>query len=170
MRTVMITGRWCALPVLAVGASVLGTCGTESAHVVQTAAHASPNEVVGTRIIDASVGETFTPAVSTKRPGLLSPDLAYGRAVSKGKHMPTGTAYQLGYLTLPLGAGAPGQFTAHNALVYAFTWPECGPRIVPVPMPRASPTPTPTAASTDCTRWEFVDARTGDMIDMTWTQ
>ncbi len=109
----------------------------------------------------ATVGETFTPALSIKGPGLLTPTMAYERGVSKGKDMPAGTAHQLGYLTLPLGAGAPGQYTARNALVYAFTWPHCGPHIGPVPMPGASSTPTPTPASTDCTQWEFVDARTG---------
>jgi hypothetical protein len=111
-----------------------------------------------------SVGETFTPAVNDEGPGLLSPARAYGRDI------PTGTSHQLGYLTLPLGAGAPGQYTAHNALVYAFTYPKCGPQFPPAPMIGASSAPTPSAAPTDCTQWEFVDARTGDMIDETWTQ
>jgi hypothetical protein len=165
MRNVpSISGRWRVLPILAVGASVLVAGDTEPADVAHTAAHMSPDEVAGTQIIDASIGETFTPAVNAKGPGLLSPALAYGRDI------PTGTTHQLGYLTLPLGAGAPGQYTADNALVYAFTYPECGPQTVPVPMLGTSSPPTPTAASTECTQWEFVDARTGDMIDETWTQ
>jgi hypothetical protein len=165
MRTVtIISGRLRALPMLAVGASVLVGCGTEPGYVTRTAAHTSPNEVVGTQVIDASVGETFTPAVNDEGPGLLSPARAYGRDI------PTGTSHQLGYLTLPLGAGAPGQYTAHNALVYAFTYPKCGPQFPPAPMIGASSAPTPSAAPTDCTQWEFVDARTGDMIDETWTQ
>jgi hypothetical protein len=165
MRTVTtIGGRWRALAMHSLGASVLVGCGTEPTYVAHTAAHSSPNQVVGTENIDASVGETFTPAVNADRRGLLSPARAYGR------NIPTGTSHQLGYLTLPLGAGAPGQYTAHNALVYAFTFPRCGPQFPPAPMIGTSSTPTPTAVPTYCTQWEFVDARTGDMIDETWTQ
>lgn len=124
----------------------------------------------GTTVVDSSVGETFT-AVTTPSSKvsarLISPDRAFHKADGPAQELPAGTSVQLGRLTLPVGAGAPGQYNAKDQLVYAFTWRQCAPNIGP--FDPTSPSASP-SDSTYCTAWLFVDAETGKMVDQTWTQ
>ena len=117
-------------------------------------------------VIDASVNETFTP-VSTYSAArqVLSPARAYSKSV--GGPTPSGSRRQLGYLTLPVGVGAPGQYLAKDQLVYAFTSATCGPVMLPAPLPGSTPPTNP--EPTNCVHWYFVDARTGAMVDETWS-
>lgn len=69
------------------------------------------------------------------------------------------------------GIGGRYTITERDQLVYAYTWPQCGPDLGVPPHVESSST-TPSAPPPDdarCTAWLFVDAMTGEMIDQTWT-
>ena len=163
---------------LAATAIVLSSCNSHASSVALAAPDHQPAldaEGSGAQVIDSSVDETFTPTAGdvAMRTKVLNPNRAYRKADGGGP-VPKDFEHYLGYLTLPLGAGAPGEFTAHHQLVYAFTAPVCGPRIDPVPLlgkaPSPSPSPSASPSPSNCTQWEFVDAQSGKMIDQTWTQ
>jgi hypothetical protein len=159
------SSRRCRRVLLAVGATAVALTGCDSrasSAAQPSSAHGPALDAVGSgvKVIDASIGETFTPlaedaVVSTE---VLSPRRAYRRADS-GRAMPTDVEHYLGYLT--------GQFIADHQLVYAFTAPVCGPRFGPVSV--RDSTPSPSAEPAHCTQWELVDARSGKMLDQTWT-
>lgn len=150
---------------IAVGLAALGTSGRHSDGVTLLAAS-------GTTVVDPTVGETFRSDASAakSRTNLLSPDTAFRRFAGKAGALSPSSGVQLGYLTLPLGAGAPGQYTAHNQLVYAYTSDSCGPRTGTVPRPGSTPVEVSPSDTADCKQWLFVDAVTGKMVDLTWTR
>lgn len=117
-------------------------------------------------VIDASVGETFTPVSTAGATGsqLLTPLAAY-RTADHGSLPPSDSSTLLGYLTLPLGAGSPDGYTARHQLVYAYTWSQCQPATGPFRTDSA----TEPSSRSQCTAWMFVDATTGAMVDETWT-
>lgn len=122
-------------------------------------------------IIDPTVGETFTAATSSERSntGVISPAEAYRRYSGRPVNIPSSTTVQLGYLTLPLGAGDPDGYTAKDQLVYAYTSTSCGPQIMPPPAP-GNDAPASQTSVSSCVEWLFLDASTGDMVDLTWSQ
>ena len=166
-----VAGVAMALPVTIVSLGVA----VEAASEPHSSAAAAPFSVDETIIIDSQIGETFTPAVTgdAALTGILSPADAYRVYSGHAGEIPGGLAVQAGYLTLPLGAGAPGRFTAKDQFVYAYTESQCGPVVLPVPAPGsdlpAEDRSAERATDAACVRWLFVDAATGEMIDMTWT-
>jgi hypothetical protein len=79
--------------------------------------------------------------------------------------LPADATVATGYLTMPVGAGTPEKYTADHELVYAISWPQCGPRTQPMGVP----TPDANRADAACTAWAFVDTASGALVDMTWT-
>jgi hypothetical protein len=121
--------------------------------------------------IDSSIGETFTPATSSgaRSPlgaGTLSAQEAFSKAMGSDR-LPADATVETGYLTMPLGAGTPDKYTANHQLVYAISWPQCGPRTQPMGAPSPAP---PNSDGTTCRAWAFVDASSGELVDMTWTK
>ena len=142
-----------------------------SSHDVPKATIEGSSASDGTTVVDPSMGETFKPVSTTTSKmaaRLISPDKAYRKAQNGATSLPPGASVQLGRLTLPLGARAPGQYTAKDQLVYAYTWAQCGPNVTPVTT-NGTPSATPTDPAS-CTAWLFVDASTGQMVDQTWTE
>jgi len=123
----------------------------------------------GAIVLHEGSGETFLPDTSTAPvTGLLSPDVAYRRYVGRSHaQIPPGTSVQRGYLTLPVGPGAPGEHVIDHALVYAYTSTFCGPRSGPV-IPNGDVAVEREAPR--CRQWLFLDARTGELLDLTWTR
>lgn len=135
--------------------------------------------------VDSSLGETFTPeSVSDGLTKLSASSLTTGNAYEKAfdsDSIPSDATVQSGYLTMPVGAGAPGEYVADHELVYAYNWHACPPAIGPAPGPGptdpASPSdsvtstasPDPQNSTTNCTAWAFVNPTTGSLIDLTWT-
>ena len=123
-------------------------CGTLArAHTVST--------VTVTITIDPAIGETFAPA-----PAGAEPALTAQQAWAKYTHVdrsyrnpaiPSDVTTHLGLLTLP--------YTAHNELVYGYSWHSCpasrNPRVKKLP-------------SNPCIEWNFLNASTGQQIDETW--
>lgn len=127
-------------------------------HVVPQLATASADQVV----VDSTVGEVFVPSATAPAP--LTADAAFSRYASingSGVTAPaSGVTVELGYLTLPVGAGTPGEYVANHELVWSFHWPACPP----------STLPGGTAPTSTCVEWLFLDAATGAQIDQTWQQ
>ncbi|WP_460831840.1 hypothetical protein [Nocardioides hungaricus] len=129
------------------------------------------SDTVQTIIIDKVVGETFTPAtdeqIAANRDEVLSSAQAWARFSPDGAAPPPDANIVQGFLTLPLGAGSPGEYTAKDLLVYAFSWKQCGPQLgQPVPVEGAEQSPAP---ELECTQWIFLDAKSGDLTDLTWS-
>jgi hypothetical protein len=122
--------------------------------------------------IDPNIGETFAPPPAAAQPALTATEAWVQHEQQAGAisvtSIPSGVRVQLGLLTLPVGDAGPHHsmmYTAHNELVYGFSWHSC-PMIVggdqsggPASLP-ANP----------CIEWRFIDAATGEMIDDTWQQ
>jgi len=128
-----------------------------------------------TIVIDPEVGEVFVPDGSggASRVGILSPEEAYRGYSGDFSDIPKDWTWQLGSLTLPLGSEPSDGYTAKDEYVYAFTVPACGPKIVPPPVggdTRRASQEKPQHSDSACMQWLFVDATTGHMVDMTWTQ
>jgi len=116
--------------------------------------------------IDAAVGETFTPvpAASVR----LSGDQAIAAADRQSLSIPSDAVVRTGRFTFPVGPGMPGKYVddAHDTMVYAFSWQQCGPWIEPAPRANG---PTPSPPPLRCTAWVIVDATTGKVDDTTWS-
>src|SRR5712691_6038945 len=126
----------------------------------------SVETVTATVTIAPDIGETLAPAPASARPALTAQqawakythhDASYRKAA-----IPSNVTVHLGLLTLPLGPSGPGgseAYTAHNELVYGFSWHSCpasrNPRVRKLP-------PNP------CIQWNFLNANTGHQIDDTW--
>ena len=126
----------------------------------------SVSTVTGTIIIDPTIGEIFAPAPASARPALTAEqawarytrvDRSYRRSA-----IPSNMTAHLGLLTLPLGPSGPGgseAYTAHNELVYGYSWHNCpvsrNPRVKKLP-------------SNPCIEWNFLNANTGQQIEETW--
>ena len=113
--------------------------------------------------IDPQIGETFAPPLASARPRLTAHQAwaRYMRQLGDPHHaaLPSVIHAQLGLLTLPIGPGGSGPYTAHNELTYGYSTPsECTTRNPRVMFP-------PTAR---CVRWDFLDANTGNQIESTW--
>jgi hypothetical protein len=129
---------------------------------------------VGTEIpINGSVGSVFSPSRTglsadvAAEPGDLTPLDAYDKALGTSMDsLPDGASVMTGYFTLPLGPGAPGQYTADDELVYAVTWPNCAPDLGTV---RFDGKPDPTPSSRPCHAWAFIVPSTGALVNLTWS-
>ncbi len=152
-----------------IAALALGTLGTSLA-VAQGStpaparAHAV-SSVTGTITIDPQAGETFAQAPAGAAPALTAQQAwaKYTREIGYSDDaIPSKVTVRLGLLTLPVGPVGPGgseAYTARNELVYGYSGHSCpasrNPRVHSLP-------PNP------CIEWDFVDARTGHMVDQTW--
>ena len=116
--------------------------------------------------IDPTIGETFAPAPAGDKPALTAQQAwATYTHVDRSYHnsaIPSNVTAHLGLLTLPLGPSGPGgseSYTAHDELVYGYSWHNCpvsrNPRVKKLP-PNL------------CTEWNFLNANTGHQIDETW--
>lgn len=116
--------------------------------------------------IDPHVGETFAPPPADASPRLSAQQAwaAYTKVDTSytSPEIPSNVSVRLGLLTLPLGPSGPNgaeAYTAHDELVYGFSWHNCpvsrNPRVRKLP-------PNP------CREWNFLDARTAKQIDETW--
>jgi hypothetical protein len=116
--------------------------------------------------IDPAIGETFAPAPAAAKPALTAQQ-AWAKYTHVDKSyrsaaIPSNVTAHLGLLTLPLGPSGPGgseAYTAHNELVYGYSWHSCpvsrNPRVKKLP-------PNP------CIEWNFLNASTGRQIEETW--
>jgi hypothetical protein len=73
--------------------------------------------------------------------------------------LPSDANAELGLYT---DAPGDGSYLFHDRLAWGFTWSECAPRHG---NPRASTTPP---VDTVCRAWLFLDANTGQMLELTW--
>lgn len=127
---------------------------------IQPVAAAAGDQIV----IDSSIPETFVPASATATAGIGADAAWQAYAQLNGSSVrvpPSDVAVELGYLTLPVGAGDPKAYTANDELVWSFHWQSCPPST------GLSPSPPP---QTQCVEWLFLDASTGAEIDDTWQQ
>lgn len=146
-----------------------------------SSAAASPTSTAAI-VIDSQDNETFTPATpdqaAAESGNIISASAAYSDFSQGDPQIPADTEVQEGYLTLPLGPGAPGQYSADHQLVYAYSSPHCGPALgTPLNIePQESSSEQPSTAEPDaatlsprdCTQWIFLEAASGEMVDMTW--
>lgn len=127
---------------------------------------AAQTAVAGAITIDPNVGETFTPAPPSADPALTAGQAwaAYTKVDTSYRNsaIPANVSAHLGFLTLPVGPVGPGGsevYTAHNELVYGYSWHNCpasrNPKVQELP-------PNP------CIEWNFLNANTGHQIDETW--
>ena len=132
-------------------------------------ASSSPRRVVASApedaiVIDPGVGETFSPAPASASPAMTAEQawLAWTeRNASDRTTIPPDVTVQLGLLTLPIGHSGPDgamEYQAHDRMVWGYQAPYCGPALNPY-----APPPDP-----PCTRWIFLDADTGEEVDVTW--
>lgn len=159
VATLVIT-RAIALGMAGTGLLAAG-CGTPP-HAHTAAA------VTATITIDPATGETFAPPPASAKPALTAQQ-AWAKYTQADRSyrspaIPANMTAHLGLLTLPLGPSGPGgseAYTAHNELVYGYSWHSCpvsrNPRVKKLP-------PNP------CTEWNFLNASTGQQIDQTWQQ
>ena len=130
----------------------------------------------GPVVIDQIVDETFTPAtqaeIDANADKVISPHAAFERYIKADNwSLPDDATVTEGYLTLPLGAGTPGEYTANHQLVYGYQWHECGPVVTPVRPADAETSPGQTEPPVPhCTSWTFLDATTGELVDRTWSE
>jgi hypothetical protein len=155
-RQLRITG---ALALGALAVLLAGGCST-------TARARIAKPVTAIISIAPDVGEVFAPAPAHAKPA-LTPEQAWAEYTHHDPHyrkatIPAYVAVHLGLLTLPLGPSGPGgseAYTAHDELVYGFSWHSCpasrNPRVRKLP-------PNP------CIQWNFLSANTGHQIDDTW--
>ena len=170
MRLIVLAVYSTALLVTAcASAEVRAEPGEGESHPALTGSLQTPQATAPSKIvIDASIPETFLPTPDETAP--LSSDAVFaGYAKHNGSARtspPEGVTVLLGRLTLPLGRGRPGEYTAHNELVWAFTWHQC--IAAGIPPPPGSSAPEPPTAPTSCTAWLFLDATSGRMVEQTW--
>ncbi|HET7385867.1 MAG TPA: hypothetical protein VFJ19_04295 [Nocardioidaceae bacterium] len=115
-------------------------------------------------VIDSSIPETFTRANSNATAPMSADAVFTEYAKANGSALqrpPSNVNVQLGYLTLAVGAGDPGAYTAKDELVWSFSSSSCPPNLGMV---------TPAPSSNPCVEWLFLDATTGQEIDDTWQQ
>ncbi|HET7173826.1 MAG TPA: hypothetical protein VFI30_06075 [Nocardioidaceae bacterium] len=130
-------------------------------HHIRRSVTATADEQV---VIDSSIPETFVSAGPTVTAGMSARAAWQAYARLNGSSVeapPSDVTVQLGYLTLPVGAGDPGEFTANGQLTWSYHWQSCAPST------GLNPSPAPT---TQCVEWLFLDASTGTEIDNTWQQ
>jgi hypothetical protein len=157
-------GNRVLIAALAVGALGTGLAVAGSSTPAPARAQAV-SSVAGTITIDPRAGETFAQAPAGAAPALTAQQAwaMYTRETGHGDTaMPSTVAVHLGLLTLPAGPVGPGgseAYTARNELVYGYSGHSCpaskNPRVHKLP-------PNP------CIEWDFVDARTGHLVDQTW--
>lgn len=144
---------------------ILGHHATAATPVSQTAAQPV--------ILDAAAGESFTPSITPPatlaKTAMLSVSDARAAASDNAISPPADAAVQTGYLTFPVGPGAPNAYHAKNAYAYAFTWASCQPGGLGEAPPAKGQAPT-AAAPQNCTQWVIIDAKTGEALDITWTE
>ncbi len=156
-----------ALGLSAVLIAVVG-CGTARSAGRQETVHVTGGEATLTKtiVIDPHVGETFTPATPGAAPALTAQQAwaAYTRVDTSYSNsaIPPNVIAHLGFLTLPVGSVGPGgseAYTAHNELVYGYSWHNCPASRNPK-VPKLPPNP--------CIEWNFLNANTGQQVDETW--
>ena len=128
-------------------------------------------------VIDQSVGEVFTATTASLALGKaegavsigkLTPDEAAAASANNGGFpIPAEALVQGGSFSMAVGPGHPD--IADGTEVYAFSWPNCAPNIAPA-QPMDDPTASSQPSSPHCTLWTFVDANSGAVLDMTWSQ
>jgi hypothetical protein len=147
---------------LAALAGVSGCGRAGSSHAV--IARATP--VSATITIDPAINETFAPPPANAAPGITAQQ-AWAQWENAGgstnTSIPSNTTVQLGLLTLPVGPDCGAEcengnivqngmvYSALNQLAYGYSSSVC---------PAGSSLP-----AVQCTRWIFLDANTGKMID-----
>jgi hypothetical protein len=152
--------------VLVIAAAVtFGACASPAIEAAPDVPGAEPSEHLD--IIDASTGEVFE-AIGEPPAGaaVLSPADAYARSVGHVVDVPDDTTARLGIFTMNRGAGAAGGYAAEDELVYAFTNKQCAPGMGPSPAAGTVSGPV----SPRCTQWTIVDAVTGSLVDITWSE
>lgn len=166
----MLTKRhmlWAAVAavVLGLGLAVFLVVRPQQApgRAVTRTAHAA---VAGAITIDPNVGETFTPAPPSAAPALTAEQAwaAYTKVDTSYRNpaIPVNVTAHLGFLTLPVGPVGPGGsevYTAHQELVYGYSWHNC---------PASRNPNVQTLPPNPCIEWNFLDANTGHQIDETW--
>lgn len=150
---------------LAAAFLVIGGSASAAAARHDRAAPLTPPQT-GPIVIDASVHETFTP--STKAPAgvaVISEAAARRAAGAHALTPPDEALVRTGYLTFPIGDQPRFGYHAKHTFAYAFTWPECGPRMGGINQP-AYPVPPP---AEQCTAWVIVNAQNAKILDITWS-
>jgi hypothetical protein len=158
------------LPVLACGLTIVG-CGTaKSAGLAvstkETGKAQTLMRVTRSITIDRSAGILFAPPPAQASPAMSAEhawEIYMERATGK-KHsaIPSNVRVQLGLLTLPMGPTGPHgteKYTAHNELVYGFSWHSCPISTSPVPV-KLPPNP--------CIQWNLLNAYTARQVVDTW--
>lgn len=126
----------------------------------------SVETVTSTITIAPDIGEVLAPAPISARPALTAQqawaEQTHHHANYRKAVIPPNVTVHLGLLTLPLGPAGPGgaeTYTAHNQLVYGFSWHSCpvsrNPKVRKLPR-------------NPCVQWDFLNANTGHQIDDTW--
>jgi len=122
----------------------------------------------GATVIDEMSGETFTPETTEPSQDVLSAEAAYQQWGQGGETPPPTATVQRGFLTFPTGTG---EYTANHQLVYAYSWTACQPAIgAPNSQGSTLIDPSDSPSPQFCTQWVFLDASTGELIDMTWSE
>jgi hypothetical protein len=126
----------------------------------------SVEAVTSTITIAPDIGEVLAPAPASAKPALTAQqawaEQTHHHVNYRKATIPSNITVHLGLLTLPIGPSGPGgaeTYTAHNQLVYGFSWHSC-----PVSMnPKVRKLPR-----NPCIQWDFLNANTGHQIDETW--
>jgi hypothetical protein len=137
--------------------------------VATAAAGSSVNSVPeGAISIDPTVDEYFVPdTTGSGGSGFISADDAYREfADGQVERVPDDTTTQFGKLTMSRGAGRRGGYVVEGAPVWAYTNNQCAPQLGAIPSGQSEGEPL---EPSECKQWIFIDAATGELIDLTWT-
>jgi len=103
--------------------------------------------------------EQFAPPSPDRQPAMTSDQaIAAFQSQVPGFTFPSDPKAQLGDYTAATGDGSTYRY--QNRLAWGFSWHECAVSEDPVPMPFGTNVP--------CTRWLFLDANTGQMLESLW--
>jgi hypothetical protein len=155
-------GRALAVVVVAGAAAALMTVPKhEGVRSKPVSLDCSPDVCPPAIAIHSDDGMTFRPVGTAAPTFVVSAADAWAQyATMNGSDqtiIPSSVDVYQGFLTMPVGAGAPGLFEALNRPVWAYVSDSC---YVPT-MEDAPP-------DTICREWLFLDATTGEMIVGTW--
>jgi hypothetical protein len=145
-----------ALVIAALAAGFIVTRIQQAPARAESAGGASPL----TTTIMINSGQTFAPAPLSAAPAMTAQQTWAQWAQLNGSSqvtIPSDVTVRLGLFTHPLGPSGPTQ----NELAYGFSSHGCP----------ANGNPRATfSASNPCIEWTFLDASTGQLIDLTWQQ
>ncbi len=107
--------------------------------------------------------EQFAPPSPGQQPAMTSDQaIAAFQGQNPGFTLPSDATAQLGNYTAATGDGSTYRY--QNRLAWGFSWHQCEDALI------QNPAPIPPGTDLPCTRWLFLDANTGQMLESLWQQ